>query len=200
MIKPIRILVLVLMLSACSSGGSPAIRYYLLESVSPARVADLSGLRVQVEDVQIPQYLERYQIVTRRSDTELHFSESHQWGDNLRKNLTRVLADGLSQSLGTLAVGTPSQRLAGKSDYRVRLHVTRFERNAAGLVRLAARWQIIGETPRGKEAEPTSGSMEFLSDRVLQDYPSTVSQMSEAATLLSETLAASIAAEAGTRE
>ena len=182
------------LLAGCSGSGSPSIRYYVLESTANEPGAVLPDVSVQIEDLEIPQYLERYQIVTRRSGTELQFSEVHQWGDNLRKNLTRALADNLSIGLGTDRVGTPSQRLAEKADFRLRLNLTRFERDASGVVRLAARWQIVDATLT------SSGSTEIAADRSHDDYPGTVAEMSEVIGELSAMLAATIAERAGASE
>ena len=70
------------------------------------------------------------------------FSETHQWGESLRKNLLRTLARNLSQLLSTIDVGTPLNRSASIPDYRLQVSIDQFEMDNSGKVRLAAHWQL----------------------------------------------------------
>lgn len=144
------VLILPALLAGCG-GGNAAIRYYVLDPVAQEPL--LSGntdLAVEIRDLTIPQYLERFNIATRRDGNRLQLSETHQWGENLRKNLLRTLARNLSALLGTADVATPLNRSASLPDYRLQINIEQFERDTDGHVRLAARWQITG----GENGEP----------------------------------------------
>ncbi len=131
-------------LAGCMGGGGSSIRYYLIDPVdlSVPGEAQGRGLSIEITDLHIPQYLERFQIVTRDLENRLHLSENNQWGENLRKNLLRTLAQNLAVHLSTIDIGTPLNRSASLPDYRIQIYISQFERDTDGIVRLAARWQI----------------------------------------------------------
>ena len=80
--------------AGCSS--APTTRYYVVTPLAAAAAAPVPGPSVVVAGVRLPQYLERPQLVTRSGDSQLELQEFHQWGGNLAKDLTRVLAAHLN--------------------------------------------------------------------------------------------------------
>jgi uncharacterized lipoprotein YmbA len=138
-------LTLLIFLAACSGGGSTiATKYYLIDPVEydALNVTSDKPLAIEIIDVHIPQYLERFHIATRIGENRLKFSETNQWGENLRKNLMRTLSRNLSRLLSTQDIGTPLNRSSSLPDYRVQLYIEQFELGIDNKVRLAARWQI----------------------------------------------------------
>ena len=136
---------LVLLLAACSSGGNKVpTKYYLIDPVEydALNFSSDKPLAIEIIDVHIPQYLERFHIATRVGVNRLKFSESNQWGENLRKNLMRTLSRNLSILLSTQDIGTPLNRSSSLPDYRVQLYIEQFELDVDQKVRLVARWQI----------------------------------------------------------
>jgi uncharacterized lipoprotein YmbA len=143
-----KILVLLLaasLLSACMGGGATTpVRYYLLDPVEYPNesVKAVRPLKIEILDLHIPQYLERFQIATRSSESRLEFSDDNQWGENLRKNLLRSVARNLSRLLSTIDIGTPLNRSSSTPDYRVQIHIEQFEQDIDRKVKLMARWQL----------------------------------------------------------
>ena len=135
----------VLLLVGCAGGGAVATRYYLID---PGAAAPLPGtgepVAVQILDVQVPQYLDRYQIATRTGSNQLRFSDTHQWGETLRKNLARTMALNLGTLLASVDIATPYTRSATRPEARVQVVIDEFEQHPDGRVHLAARWQVIG--------------------------------------------------------
>ena len=144
-------LMLSVFLAACSGGGTKiATKYYLIDPVEhdALNVTSDKLLAIEIIDVHIPQYLERFHIATRVGENRLKFSESNQWGENLRKNLMRTLSRNLSRLLSTQDIGTPLNRSSSLPDYRVQLYIEQFEPGIDNMVKLAARWQISAtDTP-----------------------------------------------------
>ena len=142
-------LILATMLTSCfGSGGEKVItKYYLIDPVDFEALNFISDkpLAIEIIDVHIPQYLERFQIATRVGKNRLKFSESNQWGENLRKNLMRTLSRNLSRLLSTQDIGTPLNRSSSSPEYRVQLYIEQFESDVDHKVRLSARWQISGK-------------------------------------------------------
>lgn len=138
------------LLTGClGSGAKNGVRYYLVDPVTvdaagihtDNQLAD-NQLAIELIDLNIPQYLQRFQIVTRNGENRLRFSENNQWGENLRKNLLRTLAINLASRLSTIDIGSPLNRSATLPDYRVQVHIARFELDSYGKVQLSARWQL----------------------------------------------------------
>lgn len=133
------------LLSACVGGGATMpTRYYLIDPVeySSESVKAVRQLSIEIIDLQIPQYLERFQIASRSSESRLEFSDENQWGENLRKNLLRSMARNLSRLLSTVDVGTPLNRSSSLPDYRIQIHIEQFEQDVDDKVKLIARWQL----------------------------------------------------------
>jgi uncharacterized lipoprotein YmbA len=125
-------------------GGTTPTRYYLVEPVDYASetVSAVRPLSIEILDLHIPQYLERFQIASRVGESRLEFSDGNQWGENLRKNLLRSMARNLSRLLSTIDVATPLNRSTSSPDYRVQIHIEQFELDVNNIVQLVARWQL----------------------------------------------------------
>lgn len=139
---------LLILLIGCSSSGKVPIRYYVIDPViqdtlsSSEAFSSEEMLSVHILDLHLPQYLERYQMALRSGENELTLSDSHQWGENLRKNLLRTLGSNLSSLLDTPEISTPIARSARKADVKIRLFIERFDQAESGLVILNARYQL----------------------------------------------------------
>ena len=140
---------LTLGLTACLGGGSKddVTRYYLIDPEVDAQIstADKPELAIRLRDLDIPQYLQRFQIVTRSAENRLRLSEFNQWGENLTENLTRTLARNLSVALATNKISTPLDRTSIDADYRISVHIQQFEHDADNHIKLIANWEIAPE-------------------------------------------------------
>jgi len=182
-------------LSGCG-GGKVKVRYYLIDPIESTAVSFTADqpLAIEIMGVQIPQYLERFHIATRTSDSRLHFSQTNQWGENLRKNLMRTMARNLSIRLSTLDIATPLNRSASLPDYRLQIHIEQFELDTDGRVKLFARWQLIV----GSESKPLGiHSVSLASNGRIEDgnYDQIVSAMQDLYSQLSVNVADTILAE-----
>jgi uncharacterized protein len=188
-------LVLVTLLGfGCSS--VPPMRFYALSPMDtgPAIVTPAppkAPLSVEVGSLRLPQYLERPQIVTRRSATRLEVAEYHQWGGNLRKDMIRVLAKNLSHLLGTPRIFISPHSAPAPPDFRVEMEVMKFERDPDEKVRLSVQWSVTAvRDPSPPVAQITE--LESPSVTVGPDMETTVTTMSqiwgEMSRLIAETL------------
>ncbi len=180
-----------LLLSACLGGGNkPSTKYYLIEPVTNDSLEKTDApLKLEIIDLQLPQYLERFHIAKRTDSNQITFSSNHQWGENLRKNLLRTLSRNLSVLLDTADVGTPLSRSASQADYRIQVFIEKFELDADGIVRLIARWQLSSEDKTFAMQFLSTASQAAIEDT---DYSSMVTAMSELFAQLSGAVADSI--------
>jgi uncharacterized lipoprotein YmbA len=185
------------LLGGCAGVSSTTqIRYYL---IGPAEYTNASyqpdkPLRIEIINLHIPQYLERFHIATRSSKSQLEFSESNQWGENLGKNLLRTMARNLSKLLSTMDVGTPLNRSASNPDYRIQIHIEQFEQESDNRIKLVARWQL---SDRPQPGPSNVFSIELQSKETIKDnnYEQMVSVMRQLYGKLSGQIAETIIAQ-----
>ena len=122
-------------------------RFFTLTPV-PAALADAgapqSGARIVygLGPIILPAYLDRSQVATRVSQTEVAYSQWDRWAEPLATNVSSVLRQQLASELGTDAiVGYPWVGGVGV-DYQIEVRLLRFESDTAGASSLVARWTI----------------------------------------------------------
>ena len=180
--KLISLLFIMVLLSACMGGGvTNPTRYYLLDPVeySGDSVKAVRPLKIEIIDLQIPQYLERFQIASRSSESRLEFSDENQWGENLRKNLLRSMARNLSRILSTDDVGTPLNRSSSLADYRIQIHIEQFEQDVDDNVKLFARWQLSNTTQGVEDSKVSSIGLQSKAKIEEGNYDQVVAAMRE---------------------
>ena len=138
------LLVAGLTLGACGlpSESAPTY-YYLLDPIEPASDRQAGGaVRLALEPVEIPGYLDRQALVTRGTDNELEVASFHQWAEPLNANVTRVLAENLRLLLEQTDVVRLPSRVDG-FNAELQVELIRFERAGDGPVTLVARWVVL---------------------------------------------------------
>ncbi|NGX16497.1 PqiC family protein [Wenzhouxiangella sp. XN24] len=133
----------ILLLGGCIP-ASPPMRFFVLtpiEAEAPSPPV-LDGLRVLIGPLRAAGYLDRPQLMTRRSDGELMLHELDRWAAPLDEMLVQTLADNLMRLTGSeqvLAYPTPGRAAA---DLRVTGQIIRFDTDTAGVAVLKAQWQL----------------------------------------------------------
>ena len=140
--------------TACASLGPKAdpSRFFMLTSVpqthhsSPRCSPTPSKLAVGVGPIQLPEYLDRQQLVSRISENRLDVAENDRWAEPLGDNLGRILVQNLSALLGTDKVSLYPWPSDLRPTYQVEIEVLRFEPDSARSAELTARW-ILRDVP-----------------------------------------------------
>jgi uncharacterized protein len=179
-------------LSGCASTESS--RFYTLNAIkNPADVQRVAAseqrITVGIGPIEIPDYLDRPQIVTRNSDNELKIDEYGRWGGSLKEDINRVLAENLSVLLSQKRVAVVSSLSGVSFDYRVIIDIGRFDIMPDGNVALKAQWSIIERNGRTVVVTRESG---FTVEAKDKGYGGQVSAMSGALEMLSKDIADSI--------
>jgi len=194
--KPSRLIVTILltvMLSLGACGTTPPTKFFLLSPLPATETTAASGdhqLRLGVGPINLPEYLDRPQIVTREADTEMRLADDHRWAEPLKENFAHVLGENLSRLLGTGQVHEFPWSPAQPIDYQIVVNVIRFESDASGKVSLVARWDI-----RGGHDKPLLASRRSDISVPVQNpasYESIVSASSRALAQLSREIGAAI--------
>jgi uncharacterized protein len=131
---------------------SPIARFYTLSSLTDGGPEDRGpsaggGVAVGLGPIDLPEYLDRPQIVTRVSPNEVEFAEFERWAEPLKDNLLRTIAGNLSLLLHTDRVALYPWRAATPVDCQVRIDVIRFDGQLGKSVVLETKWTVSGKAP-----------------------------------------------------
>ena len=183
---------IVFLLVSCSS--TPAVRYYTLNPFSDmqpdsSQVVPGTPLGIGVGPVEFPRFLDRPQIVTRKSQHRVAVSEFHRWAGSFSEDFLRVLAKNISMLL-------PADRVAAypwtdpfSPTFRIPLIVEQFDGRFGGHVVLNVTWSVWNQKDASEPVmkhtrieEPISGD----------DYEALVAAQSRAIAALSQEIAKAI--------
>jgi uncharacterized protein len=179
-----------LSLSGC--GSSRPAKFYLLTPVNPPGGAGKQAalpeptVNVGIGPVDIPDYLDRPQIVTRTAQNEFQVAEFDRWGGALKPDIARVMTENLCALLPAGQVAVVSWRRGGTLQYRVAVDVTRFDAMPGDSVWLKAQWTIFGQDGKTVLMTRESNVKEAVSGR---DAGAVVAAMSRALGSMSQEVA-----------
>ena len=140
------LLTITLLLCGCL-GRSPQTKFYLLypsPSLDATEVVTTEeDLIIGVGPVELSEYLDRPQIVTQTSESELRVDQFNQWAEPLEVNIARVLARNLSTLLNTEKLFIFPWSASTQIDYQTRLTIIDFKGTPDNKVLLRAHYTIF---------------------------------------------------------
>jgi uncharacterized protein len=145
-----RAALLVLLLSGCSvlKPVTDNTRYYVLNDL-PAKTPQMLGApSIGLEPVQLPEYLNRSELVARLGSNELKIYDSHRWGEPIKEGIERTLRRDLAVLLGAERVDEPPWA-EGPPSMVIEIELRRFERVGDDQVELDATW-VLRDGKSGK--------------------------------------------------
>ena len=172
------VLLALLLLSAC--GSPPRERFYTLDAPEPPVAAD-GAPTIAIGPVNIPELVDRPQLVVRVRVNEVVVTEQQRWAEPLRGAIARVVAANLATALGARVVAQRN----GDPDYRVTLEVQRFESGEEALIDAA--WTVV---PRNGERR--TGRTVAREKPQRKEYDALVAAHSAALAAISREIAAAI--------
>jgi uncharacterized lipoprotein YmbA len=144
-----------LLLGGCLPGLGPTepTKFYLLNSLytldpNAQPVARMGDRTIGVGPINMAEYIDRPQIITRSVANEVQLGEFHKWAEPLQNSFFRVLADNLAILLDTDRIVTFPWNRSTFVDYQVAVDVGRFDGNLGNSAMLRARWMIFGDDGR----------------------------------------------------
>lgn len=142
--KKVLTLLAFLGLTACFGGMTPPSRFYSLTPIqNSSDVFKSAKLSIGVEEVKVPVYLDRPQIVTRYDNqVELNVSELNRWSEPLSVAMQRTIADNLAVYLPNASVKPSGFRREG-FDYVVWVEVNKFDGSWNKTVDLSVWWSVF---------------------------------------------------------
>lgn len=184
--------ILLLLNGGCAS--DPPTDFYVLQSLPESLTEDqqakaAKGVALGVGPVTLPQYLDRDQIVTRRSRNALVLEDFNQWAQPLTENFATVLGQNLALLVPTDGIAYFPWRRSARVDYQVTVDVDQFEGIAANQALLVARWSILS---RDGERELLARQSRHLETATGSSMEATVLALNQALDSLSREIAEAI--------
>ncbi len=135
-------LVVPVVLAAAGCTSAP-INYYYLEPLSSTEAPPSDFVaRLAIEEVRVPPYLDRFDIVTQKQANSLEVSGVDQWAEPLDDGFARVIRSNLSHLLAeNKVIVVPADFTRAEAE--VSVYISRFEVDAAGTAVLEAQWRIL---------------------------------------------------------
>ena len=186
------IFIIAFFVSSC--GTSPAAKFYTLTPVAQQKqekavIGTGSASPIAIGPVEIPEYLDRSEIVTRADQNQLILSEFNLWGGSLKTDVNRVLIENVSHFLAADGIPIVTWKLGITDVQRVPIQIVRFDGTPNDSILLKARWAVIEKD--GKNFEFVRESSITVSVKG-GNYNSVVAAMSEALGELSKEIASGI--------
>ena len=129
---------------ACTS---PRERLYTLSGAEPPAAVTPPTLHVLVGPVNIPETVDRPQLVVRHNTVRLVALEQERWAEPLREAIPRVLSEVIGSTLPTASVTRFAAAPATRWDVRLLVNVTRFDAIPGERVIIETHWwlQLTGD-------------------------------------------------------
>lgn len=181
-----------LLLVAC--GSSPPVRYYALTSSSAHAPQDVEDAAILgLGPLELPEYLNRTQIVTRGIGAELRVDEFSRWAEPLNLSLHRIVAANVDALLDNVVVVSFPYDAAIQTavDYRLLGEVDRFDADRSGRVVLDVQW-VISQVGSDLAAPPRRSHYQAQSADA-SDPASVAEAMNETLLLFSQDIADELA-------
>ncbi|MBV9202246.1 MAG: membrane integrity-associated transporter subunit PqiC [Alphaproteobacteria bacterium] len=180
------VLMLVAALAACSSPNP------VLYTIAPAQGrVQAGGPRViALQQISMPRYLERSEIVRSSESYRLDVMSNDWWGEPLGTMLSRVLVEELSQRLPQSTVFSESGAVTASPDATIELNVQRLDEDASGNLVLQSQASVDFKRRSG----PVLRSFRFVVTPPTSDIQGEVTAISTAVGQLADGLASVLTA------
>jgi uncharacterized lipoprotein YmbA len=139
-----------LALAGCLGGPSAQTNFYMLSPLSPSPAGTATApaeghIRIGLATVVVPEYLNRNAIVVNLDNTVYRLAEFNQWAEPVGNNLTRVLAENLTNLLRNELIDVLlTSDSSIPMDYRLEVDVLRLDGKLGGRADLAVQWALLG--------------------------------------------------------
>jgi uncharacterized protein len=187
-----RLLCLLLSLGLGACASSPPLRYYALDDGRPMAVGQPNGISVAIVQVNLPELVDRPQLVVRSTGHRVLISENDRWAEPLRRQVPRLLARDLGVALDSgrvVALGVDAREF--DIDFKVMVDVQHLEVVLGQRVELDAVWRV--ERRNGPTVFGRSQLVEALTDKTPgDDYATAVDAERQVFGTLAKDIAAKI--------
>ena len=199
------LLAVVLAFGGClSPANSPTPRFYTLQAMEAGQATRTfqvpSSALIGIGRVNVPEYLNRPQIVTQSTNNLLHFAQFDRWGEPLEPSLVRLVSKDLSIILPGATLMLSPWNLAIPVKYQVIMDVVQMDSRLDKDLCLTVQWTVVDLETKQMLAVKRS---EFRRPVVPQNYSGLAKALSAECASLSAEIAeklAELTAEPGNKK
>lgn len=185
-------IIITLLLYAC--GSSPRARFYTLSSIpiqgsTEKTVMYEKNRIIAIGPIEIPEYLDRVEIVTRADNKRLIISEFDLWGGSIKTDISRVLVDNTGQLLESEGLAVIAWKTNISESYRIPVMINQLDVIPGNNLILKAQWAVLD-----KDGKTALSFREIIITKPVKgsDYGAIVSSMSESLGDLSKSIAENV--------
>jgi uncharacterized lipoprotein YmbA len=187
--------VLSLLVAGCIGGPTRPSTFYVLSAEEAPPVAGRTSpappLSIGLGPIDLPELLDRPQIVTRPDPNRIDLAEYDRWGGDLSGDLSRVLAQNLMDRLNTDAVLLHPWSSRRELDFEITIRFFRFDGVLDRAAELEGVWRLVD----GREGCEHAGRRFHIQEPVPgSGYAGLVTAISRAVARLSDDMAVAVAA------
>ncbi len=175
MFRRLSIILLVLLISAC--GTSPKTNFYLLSSDHELKSKVTGDLSIGIWKVNLPELIDRPEIVTRTGQYTISLADFHQWAGGLENNVSMLIAEELSHNLNTGYIDISPWSSYRDLDYQIKVHIRKFEGQLEGQSKLEGAYIILDGKGNKKIYEETFVLIEKIKGGNYSDMVSAMSRL-----------------------
>lgn len=161
-----------LLVAGCASTGKS---YYMLSAEGPAPSG--GGIGIGVGPVNIPEYIDRPNLVLQQAPNQLSVADDHRWAGELSASIARVTATNLGRAMGTGNVRTYPWQRDDEVRYQVTVDVRQFHAGEDGYAVIEAGWRIYSLPDRRLKASRTFTDREPLASDGYQEMVAAESRL-----------------------
>jgi len=135
-----------MLLAGCSSESNfyqlhPSSQYIGQSSIKKHKV-------IAISDVQVADYLDKPQVITRVDKGELKLNEFDRWVGDIGKNIQQVLNKDISSKLPRYTILSKPLQEPIDEDYTLYVSIDRFDGDINGMVVLSGHWSLVDAQDR----------------------------------------------------
>lgn len=134
----------------CGCGRSTPTNYYLLESATrPASEDGLPDKNLRVAMVEVPNYLNRNNIVSRvKGETKLILAEFHLWAEPVSNGVRRVVAETLALPMLEAGINVLPPGTENGGDFVLLIDLIRLDGNFNQNAVLESHWALLDKNEK----------------------------------------------------
>jgi uncharacterized protein len=195
----IRSLSLAMLLATAACASAPDIRYYTLSPVPSLPGAKNAraiapGTVFALDTVNVPELLDRPQIVLRSGANTVSMLDDDRWAAPLPDQLRRVLAADLAARLGADAVVDPGLDPAPRATRRIAVSILEFDPRRDGPSAISASWVVSEGTSPLRRSIVTSDRARHVGQPAGYGVAEDVATMSDLLAKVADDIAATVVA------
>lgn len=184
------VIILVLLTSGCLSvGDSPAPRFYTLNAPGSEAIKQFdlaSELIIGIGPVEIPEFQNRPQMVTKNKEGMLKFAQFERWGEALDAGLARTIVENLTLMLPQADFQILPCNFVIPLNYQVLLNFVQLDSQLDKEILLVVQWTIIDTKAKAMLITKRSQIHQPIQ---IHNYAGLARALSSATTILSEEIA-----------